>query len=563
MAEMTSHLIIDIKSGHAFGVRLDKEGKCTAVQLLNNKLENFDGDLVGKFGPAAHDAFPFGKTTYAVEIKNDGSKGNLFTIVWPTKEGVENGAFPVVARKEMPDDLIKAGIAPQPKGTQKDVKHKAVDEDALKIALKNIDDMIGLDSAKNDIRQNIAIAEANRLKEELGITAKSISRHMVFTGNPGTGKTTFAREVAKVYHALGFIDKPEVHEVKREDLVAGFVGQTALKTKEAIEKAKGGILFIDEAYALSREAGASDSKDFGREAIDTLVAAMENMRDNLVVIVAGYTEPMKKFIDSNPGLKSRFTTYINFEDYTIPQLADIMDFMLQDRGYKMTADARDRAIEILKDEKERAVREGGSSTLRQIAEFLVEDKSSPLSDAMREHVTSLLRPVEEGEKRNVFGEKKQLMQVIELVMRHQRYSMSPEMQLHAMNLLREGEKAMVDDGRDFGNGRTVRNLVEKAEKEVALRLQKAGKLRPKTDAEREELRTLLTTITLEDVNSISLEALSAKKDPGLPFFREEPGGGLTMTFGGTSKKKPDNDNPNPAVFDPLPSAKRAGAQPKP
>src|SRR5690606_26773522 len=142
--------------------------------------------------------------------------------------------------------------------------------------------------SKRDIKQNIAVARFNRMKEELQIKSNPISRHMVFTGNPGTGKTTFAREVAKVYHALGFIDKPEVHEVKREDLVAGFVGQTALKTKEQIDKAKGGILFIDEAYALSREAGpGGDGKDFGREAIDTLVAAMENMRDDLIVIVAG------------------------------------------------------------------------------------------------------------------------------------------------------------------------------------------------------------------------------------------------------------------------------------
>jgi SpoVK/Ycf46/Vps4 family AAA+-type ATPase len=256
------------------------------------------------------------------------------------------------------------------------------------------------------------------MKEELGLSTKPISRHMVFTGNPGTGKTTFAREVAKVYHALGFIDKPVVHEVKREDLVAGFVGQTALKTKEQIDKAKGGILFIDEAYALSREAGpGSDSKDFGREAIDTLVAAMENMREDLIVVVAGYTEPMKKFIDANEGLKSRFMTYINFDDYSIPQLSQIMDVMLKDRGYTMTPEARELAIEKLEDEQKRA--------------------------------------------RN-----------------------------------------------SFGNGRTVRNLVEKAEKEIAMRLEGEGLLNKGANISQDDLKKALTTVTLADIQKVTLAGVS-------------------------------------------------------
>ncbi|HYD19816.1 MAG TPA: AAA family ATPase [Patescibacteria group bacterium] len=433
-AEFTKHLIVDLKTGYAYGVKLDADGNCKAVQPLNTAIESLDGRPVNKFGPLINAAnpekaptLPYNQTTYCVEM-TDGKAGQLFTMVWPKKEDGDKGVLPLVARKELPANLMDAGFAAIPKAL-KDAKGSGVDDEAtLKKALSNIDDMIGLDTAKRDIKQNIAVARFNKMKEELGLATKPISRHMVFTGNPGTGKTTFAREVAKVYHALGFIDKPVVHEVKREDLVAGFVGQTALKTKEQIEKAKGGILFIDEAYALSREAGpGSDSKDFGREAIDTLVAAMENMREDLIVIVAGYTEPMKKFIDANEGLKSRFMTYINFDDYTMPQLGQIMDFMLKERGYTMSPEAREVAMDKLEVEAKRA-------------------KNS------------------------------------------------------------------------FGNGRTVRNLVEKAEKELAMRLETEGVLN-KTGNTRtpEEMKEALTTLTLGDIRKVNLNGLSGKGPSNQPI----------------------------------------------
>jgi AAA+ superfamily predicted ATPase len=432
--EVTRHLIIDIKTGFAYGIKMDGEGNCKAVQPLNSSIESLDGRVVSKFGPllSQNDPFggkpanantlPYGKTTYAVEMTEDGKTGQMFTIVWPEKAEADKGVLPIIAHKELPDDLVKAGIAPRP--AVKQGKGAGVDdEETLKEALANIDGMIGLESAKRDIKQNIAVARFNRMKEELGLATKSISRHMVFTGNPGTGKTTFAREVAKVYHALGFIEKPEVHEVKREDLVAGFVGQTALKTKEQIDKAKGGILFIDEAYALSRDAaGGGDSKDFGREAIDTLVAAMENMREDLIVIVAGYPEPMKRFIDANEGLKSRFMTYLSFEDYNLPQLGQIMDVMLKDRGYTMTDEARALSMQLIDEEQKRAK-------------------------------------------------------------------------------------------KDFGNGRTVRNLVEKAEKELAMRLEGENKLGKNHGLSEADLKKELTTLTLADIQAIDLSGLSNLKAP--------------------------------------------------
>ena len=441
--EVTKHLILDLKTGFAYGIKLDAEGKCTGVQPLNSAIEALDGRVINKFGPLLATGIqfgsmqqppamlPYGQTTFAVELTQGGQKGGIFTLVWPKKEDSDAGVMPVVARKELADDLIKSGIAAAPKAVGDSKGAGVTDEETLKKALKNIDDMIGLDTAKRDIKQNIAVARFNMMKQELGLSTKPISRHMVFTGNPGTGKTTFAREVAKVYHALGFIEKPTVHEVKREDLVAGFVGQTALKVKEQIEKAKGGILFIDEAYALARgSAGPDDGKDFGKEAIDTLVAAMENMREDLIVIVAGYSEPMKRFIDSNEGLKSRFMTYITFDDYSLTQLEQIMDFMLKERGYKIDADARAHALKLLGDEQKRAK-------------------------------------------------------------------------------------------NDFGNGRTVRNLVEKAEKELAMRLENEHKLSKNHGLSDEEIKKVLTTVTLADMKGVTLSGLTSGKSTGIDF-----GGGL-------------------------------------
>lgn len=428
--EFTNHLIIDIKTGASYGVQLDAEGNCTKkVQILNTAIETGDERLVTKFGSAKAglDSTPYGKTIYGVEMKSDGTPGQFFTLSFPTKKDADAGALPAIAKKDMPADLVKAGIAPSPKG-DKGVKGAAITDDAaLKDALKNIDNMIGLDIAKRDIKQNIAVARFNRVKEEMGLAAKPISRHMVFTGNPGTGKTTFAREVAKVYHSLGFIDKPTVHEVKREDLVAGYVGQTALKVKEQIEKAKGGILFIDEAYALSSGSGpGSSGADFGKEAIDTLVAAMENMREDLIVVVAGYPEPMKRFIDANEGLKSRFMTYISFDDYNLPQLGQIMDFMLKERGYTMTGDARALAMKLMEEDKAKA-------------------------------------------------------------------------------------------GKSFGNGRTARNLVEKAEKELAMRLVSENKLVRDASLSEEDFKKTLTTLTIEDIRKVSLQGIDSTAAPSMGF----------------------------------------------
>ena len=160
-----------------------------------------------------------------------------------------------------------------------------------------------------------------------------MSLHLVFLGNPGTGKTTVARLLAGIYHAIGVLSKGQLVEVDRSGLVAGFVGQTALKTGEVVQKALGGVLFIDEAYALASQDNAND---FGREAIEVLLKGMEDHRDDLIVIVAGYTGPMEKFIHSNPGLESRFNKYLHFDDYDAGQLMEIFRSMCRKNGYSLS-----------------------------------------------------------------------------------------------------------------------------------------------------------------------------------------------------------------------------------
>lgn len=208
-------------------------------------------------------------------------------------------------------------------------------------ALKELDEMEGLDAVKKHVHSWVDLIEVFKLRKARGIAVPDMSFHMVFLGNPGTGKTTVARLMAQIYHALGIVKKGQCVETDRSSLVAGYVGQTALKTQEAIEKALDGVLFIDEAYMLAN----GGSNDFGQEAIDTLLKAMEDHRDRLVVIVAGYEELMERFIDSNPGLKSRFKTFVHFADYTGEELMNIFSGLCKKNEYVLSAKAEETLSE--------------------------------------------------------------------------------------------------------------------------------------------------------------------------------------------------------------------------
>ena len=206
----------------------------------------------------------------------------------------------------------------------------------LEEAMAELDELIGLEAVKKDVDSLANLVKVRKLRQERGMKTPDMSFHLVFSGNPGTGKTTVARIVGKVYSALGILSKGHMVEVDRSGLVAGYVGQTAIKTKEVIDKALGGVLFIDEAYTLSP---ANADKDFGQEAIDTILKAMEDHRDDFVVIVAGYASLMPRFIDSNPGLKSRFNKYLYFEDYNGDQLFEIFQGRVKRNDYKLDESA--------------------------------------------------------------------------------------------------------------------------------------------------------------------------------------------------------------------------------
>lgn len=217
-----------------------------------------------------------------------------------------------------------------------DVK-KAEPHRKLEDLLADLDSLIGLERIKSDVAQLINFLRVQKMREEKGLAVQPLSRHLVFYGNPGTGKTTVARFLSQIYQSLGVLSKGHLVETDRAGLVAGYVGQTALKVHEVVSEALGGVLFIDEAYTLS----AGGDNDFGREAIDTLIKLMEDNRDDLIVVVAGYTDKMSAFLQTNPGLRSRFTKYLEFEDYNPEQLVEIFDLFCKNGGYRLANSTHD------------------------------------------------------------------------------------------------------------------------------------------------------------------------------------------------------------------------------
>ena len=208
--------------------------------------------------------------------------------------------------------------------------------------MEELNSLVGLETVKKEVKNLMNLVKVRKLREENDLPVPPMSFHMVFLGNPGTGKTTVARLVSGLYAAIGVLSKGQLIEVDRSGLVAGYVGQTALKTQEVIQSALGGVLFIDEAYSLS----SGGENDFGREAIETLLKAMEDHRKDLVVIVAGYTGPMEGFITSNPGLESRFNRYFYFPDYNGEQLMEIFRIQCRKNSYTLTPEADAEALKM-------------------------------------------------------------------------------------------------------------------------------------------------------------------------------------------------------------------------
>ncbi len=244
--------------------------------------------------------------------------------------------------------------------------------------MTRLNSLVGLAKVKEDVCRIISLVKVRRIRQQRGMKATPMSLHLVFTGNPGTGKTTVARLLGEIYHEIGVLSKGHLTETDRSGLVAGFVGQTAIKVSEVVQGALGGILFIDEAYSLAQQEGAS--WDFGREAIDTLLKRMEDHRDDLVVIVAGYTEPMKVFLQSNPGLQSRFNKFLHFDDYSPQELFQIFEKYCQDEGYTFgeASGGKIKALINLAHER-RAANFGNARATRNLFEQIISNHANRIA----------------------------------------------------------------------------------------------------------------------------------------------------------------------------------------
>ena len=299
--------------------------------------------------------------------------------------GVNAGDY--VSRRTPGKSASQAPAAPQ-KQTQEQDKAKTQDQPeekplpTLDELLAQLDGLCGLDQVKKDVKSLINLVKVRKLRQQADLPVPPMSLHLVFLGNPGTGKTTVARLLAQIYRAVGVLSKGQLVEVDRSGLVAGYVGQTALKTQEAVQKALGGVLFIDEAYALVNQD------------IEVLLKNMEDHRDDLIVIVAGYTNLMEKFIHSNPGLESRFNKYFYFEDYTAPQLLEIFQSMCNRGGYTLSTEGEDAARKLLDELYEnRDENFGNARDVRNLFEKAVtrqSDRVALLESPTREQLMELL-----------------------------------------------------------------------------------------------------------------------------------------------------------------------------
>lgn len=245
-----------------------------------------------------------------------------------------------------------------------------------KSGMEELNELIGLETVKHDVEEMIGLAKVRKMREDKGMKFVPVSLHLVFSGNPGTGKTTVARILAKLYKEIGILSKGQLVETDRSGLVAGYVGQTAIKTQEKIDEAMGGVLFIDEAYTLNQE-----GENFGQEAIDTILKAMEDHRDEFIVIVAGYTELMKSFVESNPGLRSRFNKFFEFPDYTVDELQQIFMLQCSKYQYTMTEEAEAAVKDMITDlEFSKGENFANAREVRNLFEKIITNQSARVAD---------------------------------------------------------------------------------------------------------------------------------------------------------------------------------------
>ena len=287
-------------------------------------------------------------------------------------------------RQREKDDSAKVKSTSMRTETEKPLEEKKGEDmpvENIEDLKRELNELIGLSGVKREVNNLINMVTVHKLRSQSNLKAVDMSLHMVFSGNPGTGKTTIARLMARIYRSLGVLSKGQLVEVDRSGLVAGYVGQTAAKTSKVVESAIGGVLFIDEAYSLA----AGSENDFGQEAINTLLKLMEDHRDDLVVIVAGYDVLMDGFIHSNPGLESRFNRYLHFDDYTIDEMLDILDLQLKKGQYTLDETARSAVRSYIEDSNTTSTAFGNARGVRNIFEKLLTEQANRL--AALENVT--------------------------------------------------------------------------------------------------------------------------------------------------------------------------------
>ena len=280
------------------------------------------------------------------------------------------------------EKIVIKEIPQQPKEEERDSErnavpeHEPVFEEQQKSPMRQLNELIGLRQVKSELQSLTRFIEVNQKRKEAGLRVAAISYHCVFAGNPGTGKTTVARILAGIYRQLGILKKGQLIETDRSGLVAEYVGQTAVKTNKMIDRAIGGVLFIDEAYTLAQ----GGENDYGREAIATLLKRMEDERDRLVVILAGYTNEIEQFINSNPGLRSRFNRYVHFDDYTEEELFQIFILQAQKYDYHLDDEAKGALRSLLHEKVENRQKDFGNARyVRNLFESVIENQAVRLS----------------------------------------------------------------------------------------------------------------------------------------------------------------------------------------